>query len=88
MQGSDIEVNDAAFLPGYGQVGPRAARAIRMMAEHEGLMLDPVYTAKSFGTLVSCVEAGDIPRGSRVCFVHTGGLAAMFGYDAETLLGR
>ena len=83
VQGSDIEVNDAAFLPGYGQVGQLAARAIKLMAEHEGLMLDPVYTAKSFAAIPALVASGDIEKGARVCFVHTGGLGAFFAYQHE-----
>lgn len=85
VTGDDIVVRDDAFAPGYGQIGPRAARAMKLMARLEGLMLDPVYTAKSFATLLICVENGDIPAGSRVCFVHTGGLAALFAYDTAVL---
>lgn len=79
----DVLTDDNAFAPGYGKVGPVAAEAIRMIARNEGLVLDPVYTAKSFGTLLSSIESGAIPQGSKVCFVHTGGLAAVFGYGEE-----
>ncbi|MGH2678240.1 MAG: hypothetical protein ACRDHB_07765, partial [Actinomycetota bacterium] len=37
----------------------------------EGLLLDPVFTAKAMGTLVELIEAGlDGPA----VFVHTGGV--------------
>ena len=51
-----------------------------MAARHEGLLLDPVYTAKTMAGLVAHVRAGRIARGSRVLFVHTGGLPALFAY--------
>ena len=48
------------------------------MASKEGLFLDPVYTAKSFAAIPSLVETGYIPKAAKVCFVHTGGLAALY----------
>lgn len=78
---ADIRVWDGALTPGYGQLGPRGIEAIKTMATYEGLMLDPVYTAKSFAAVPALVDSGEITRGSRVCYVHTGGLAALFAYE-------
>lgn len=78
---SDIELWDVALSPGYGQIGPPAAEAMTVLARNEGLMLDPVYTAKSFAAIPALVKSGDIKHGSKVCFVHTGGLAALFAYE-------
>ncbi len=78
---ADIRVWDGALTPGYGQLGPPGIEAIRTMAKYEGLMLDPVYTAKSFAAVLALVDSGEIARGSRVCYVHTGGLAALFAYE-------
>lgn len=78
---SDIEIWDGALAPGYGQIGDPAISAMKLMARTEGLILDPVYTAKSFAAIPSLVASGDIPAGSRVCFIHTGGLAALFAYE-------
>lgn len=78
---ADIRVWDGALTPGYGQLGPPGIDAIKTMAIYEGLMLDPVYTAKSFAAVLALVESGEITRGSRVCYVHTGGLAALFAYE-------
>ena len=79
----DIRVWDGALAPGYGRIGTPAAVAIQMMATYEGLMLDPVYTSKSFAAIPALVQSGEIPNGSKVCFVHTGGLAALFAYREE-----
>ncbi|MYA88256.1 MAG: D-cysteine desulfhydrase family protein, partial [Boseongicola sp. SB0662_bin_57] len=78
---ADIRVWDGALAPGYGQLGPPSLEAIRIMATFEGLMLDPVYTAKSFAAVLALVKTGEIMKGSRVCYVHTGGLAALFAYE-------
>ena len=79
----DVWVWDGALAPGYGQIGDRSLEAIRMMASTQGLFLDPVYTAKSFAAMPSLAASGDIPKGSKVCFVHTGGLAALYAYEDQ-----
>jgi len=80
-QPKDITLWDQALAPGYGKTGPLAINAITMMAREEGLMLDPVYTAKAFAAIPAGVSSGQIAKGSKVCFLHTGGLAAMFAYE-------
>lgn len=83
VQDGDIEVWDGALSPGYGRLGLASRTAMKRMATSEGLHLDPVYTAKSFAAVLAHVESGEIARGARVCFVHTGGLAALFAYETE-----
>ncbi len=60
---------------GYGVPSAGADRALRLMASIEGYLLDPVYTAKAFHGLLALLAEGRIPRGSRVLFLHTGGLS-------------
>jgi len=60
---------------GYGVPNAASDAAIRRMASEEGYFLDTVYTAKGFAGLSGLVEGGAIRRGSRVLFVHTGGLS-------------
>lgn len=78
---ADIVIWDGALAPGYGQIGDAALEAMRMVAGQEGVFLDPVYTAKSFAAIPALVNDGTIPSGARVCYVHTGGLAGLFGYS-------
>jgi len=69
----DVDVRDA-LGPGYGLPSPEGVAAARLAAETEGLLLDPVFTAKAFAVLVSMVQGGfDAPA----VFVHTGGLASV-----------
>ena len=79
----DIFLWDKAFEPGYGQIGPLAENAIKLMAKNEGHLLDPVYTAKSFAAIPGLISDGLIGEGSRVLYVHTGGNAAIFAYQKE-----
>jgi D-cysteine desulfhydrase family pyridoxal phosphate-dependent enzyme len=69
---------------GYGIVGELERRAIRMAAETEGILVDPVYTGRALGALVAMIEAGEFGPRESVVFWHTGGLPALFAY-AEKL---
>ena len=77
---ANVEVCDAVHPPGYGQLNEAVREAMAMAAGHEGLLLDPVYTGKAMAGLIAHVRSGRIARGSRVLFVHTGGLPALFAY--------
>jgi L-cysteate sulfo-lyase len=66
--------------PGYGVLTPAARAAMRDAARCEGLILDPVYTAKALAGLAAAVRDGDIRPGERTVFVHTGGLPGLFGH--------
>jgi 1-aminocyclopropane-1-carboxylate deaminase/D-cysteine desulfhydrase-like pyridoxal-dependent ACC family enzyme len=78
-----IRLWDGALAPGYGRIGPAAEAAMKKMAEYEGLLLDPVYTAKAFAAIPALIDSGEIEKGARVLFVHTGGLASLFAYQTE-----
>lgn len=67
---------------GYGIPGPDTLEAIRMFAELEGILLDPVYSGKGAAGLIDYVRKGIFKKGERIVFLHTGGSAALFGYDA------
>jgi len=43
------------------------------LAREEGLLLDPIYTARGFRVLVETLARDPKAVGPRVCFVHTGG---------------
>ncbi|WP_454001869.1 D-cysteine desulfhydrase family protein [Afipia felis] len=77
---SDIYVHDDAFPPGYGSINCDSLEVIKTCARLDGLILDPVYTGRAMNGLFHCVRDGRLPQGSRVLFVHTGGLPALFAY--------
>ena len=50
------------------------------LAREEGVLLDPVYTARGFRGLVETLSRDPKALGQRVCFIHTGGLFSLFPY--------
>ena len=78
-----IRTWDSALAPGYGQVGPKTHTALKLMAQSEGILLDPVYSAKTFAGLLDLLDADLISRGQKVLMLHTGGVPAIFGYQEE-----
>lgn len=67
---------------GFAKVDP-ALQAFIDSTEHAcGLPLEPVYTAKALLMLKQQVEAGRFAKGSRLIFVHTGGLQGRRGFPA------
>jgi D-cysteine desulfhydrase family pyridoxal phosphate-dependent enzyme len=74
-------VTDQNFIgPGYGIATPECIEAIRLVATTEGILLDPVYTAKAMAALVHHARSGTLDRTSSVVFVHTGGVPALFAH--------
>jgi D-cysteine desulfhydrase len=69
---AQVEVRDARG-PGYGIPSAAGERAARLAAASEGLLLDPVFTAKALALLPGLV--GDA-TGGPVVFWHTGGIPA------------
>ena len=53
--------------PGYAIPSPEGNAAIRMMAENEGLFLDPVYTGKAFAGLVKMAREGQFKPPTTCC---------------------
>ena len=74
----DVVVNDRFLPPGYGKLNLPTARAIRLAARTEALMLDPVYTGKCMAGALAL--AGNRREDQNVLFVHTGGTPAIFAY--------
>lgn len=57
--------------PGFGLASPEGIRAARLAAHTDGLLLDPVYTAKALAVLIDLVTS---ERPATTVFFHTGGL--------------
>jgi len=74
----DFEVEDRYLGGGYGVVGDLERSAIRVMAQTEGLLLDPVYTGRAFGGVLDLIKRGTFTPEERVLFWHTGGVASLF----------
>ncbi len=81
-----VTVFDDYAGPGYSLPTEGMIEAIRMFAELEGILLDPVYSGKAAAGLIDLVRRGHFEAGERVLFVHTGGAPALYAYQ-DTILG-
>lgn len=70
-----IEVDDSQVGDGYERPTEASAEAMTLVARTEGIVLDPVYTAKAMAGLLARVRAGTFRRDETVLFWHTGGLS-------------
>ena len=82
VQRGDVVADSSYVGKGYGIPREDTIEAIRMFAQLEGLLLDPVYSGKGAAGLIDYCRKGHFKKGERVVFLHTGGSAALFGYDA------
>jgi D-cysteine desulfhydrase family pyridoxal phosphate-dependent enzyme len=90
--GADVDAHDVLdVIDGYVGKGYAVSRSeelalMRDTARTTGIILDPVYTGKAFYGLCAELENNSQRfRGSRVLFVHTGGLFGL--YDKLDELG-
>ncbi len=78
-----INTNDKYIGPGYAQGYPEVYKTIKLLAETEGVVLDPVYTGKAFHGLISEIRSGALSNSKDIVFVHTGGTFGLFPYRQE-----
>ena len=71
-----IELTDAQRGAGYGVPTAAAREATELLARTEGILVDPIYTAKALAELVARARAGTI-SGS-IVFWHAGGTPGLF----------
>lgn len=73
-----VAIDDRYCAPGYGVLTDLEREAIALFARTEGLLLDPVYTARAAGGLLDRIRRGDFAHDARILFWHTGGQPALF----------
>lgn len=72
-----IDLDSSQLGEGYGIATAASDEAARLIARTEGILVDPVYTAKALAGLVALVRSGELD-GRRAIFWHGGGLPALF----------
>ncbi|MEX2162052.1 MAG: D-cysteine desulfhydrase family protein [Anaerolineales bacterium] len=75
---NQVLVNEDYLGPGYAVMGEAERGAIRLFAETEGLLVDPVYTGRAAAGLIDLVYKGVFKPNDQVLFWHTGGTPALF----------
>ena len=84
---SKVLVDDGYVGEGYGIPAASTLEAINLTARTEGLLLDPVYSAKGMAGLIGLVQQGFFKATDRILFLHTGGATALFAYEDLVLSG-
>ena len=72
-----IRLDDDQLGAGYGRPTAAAEAAARLLARSEGILVDPIYTAKALAGLIERVRSGALD-GHRVVFWHAGGTPGLF----------
>lgn len=78
MDEEDITVLDEYIQEGYGIVNKEVSETIRLVAQKEGIFLDPVYTGKAMVGLIDLIKKDYFKKEDKIVFFHTGGTAALF----------
>jgi D-cysteine desulfhydrase family pyridoxal phosphate-dependent enzyme len=73
-----VIVRDEFVGAGYGIPSDESTRALQLVARTEGILLDPVYTAKAMAGLLAMMADGELTAKDTVLFWHTGGQLALF----------
>ena len=62
-----------------------ANAAVKLVAEKEGILLDPVYTGKAMAGMIEMIKSGKLENPKDIVFLHTGGAPALHPYAGEFL---
>ena len=85
--GRDLRDDEVQVLEGwagelYGLPVESTMAAMRLGAELEAMITDPVYEGKSLAGLIDLVSSRDIPPDSTVLYAHLGGQPALNAYHS------
>lgn len=81
----DVTIYDEYLGEKYGVPTKECLEAIKLVAQTEGLFLDPVYTGKGMAGLIDLIKRERFTSEDTVVFLHTGGFPAIFAYDKEII---
>lgn len=76
----DIIIYNEYIGGGYGFMSNQKLEAIKLLAESEGILIDPVYTATAMACLIDLVRKNKLKKSNNILFLHTGGAVALFPY--------
>ena len=80
---TDFDSHDEYIGERYGVMTEGCREALQLLAQTEGVILDPVYSGKAFAGLIDQVRKGRFSKDQDIVFVHTGGTPALFAYAED-----
>jgi 1-aminocyclopropane-1-carboxylate deaminase len=78
---SNWKIETGYHFGGYGKVNDELKTFMLSFEKEHEILLDPVYTAKAMYGLFDQVAKGIFQRGSKILFLHTGGLQGRAGFN-------
>ncbi len=85
LRPSDLTIYDQYIGPGYGVVTEETVKTIQLFARTEGIILDPVYSAKAAWGMVDLIARGVYKQNQTALFIHTGGIPGLFAKTPQIL---
>jgi len=80
---NEIIVFEDYLREGYGVFNDDVGAALRLVAETEGVLLDPVYTGKAMAGMLDLMKKDYFADGENIVFLHSGGTPALFPYRGQ-----
>ena len=81
----EITLNGDYCQAGYGNPTEKDLEALRLFARLEGILLDPVYTARAAAGMIDLIRKGFFDPKGNILFWHTGGIPAIFSEKYASL---
>lgn len=81
VRDDEIVINPDYAYPAYGVPSEETNAAIRLAAQTEAMITDPVYEGKSMQGMIDLASKGFFERGAKILYAHLGGAPALNGYS-------
>jgi D-cysteine desulfhydrase len=79
----DVIVFDDYIGEGYSRPTEGMIEAVKLVAQTEAILLDPVYTGKAMAGMIDLIKKGYFSKAKNLLFLHTGGAPALYAYTEE-----
>lgn len=78
IEARDVHVEGGYLGRGFGLATEEGDAALRLALSCEGIVLDPVYTAKAMAGAIDLMAGGTIASEASLVFLHTGGEPSLY----------
>ncbi len=82
----EVIVDDEYMGEGYRTLTSKGIEAVKLVAQTEGIFLEPLYTGRAMAALIDQIREGKIKREDTVIFYHSGGMPALYSHNVEEVL--
>jgi 1-aminocyclopropane-1-carboxylate deaminase/D-cysteine desulfhydrase-like pyridoxal-dependent ACC family enzyme len=85
MLNRELQFDTDYIGPGYAQISSDGLEQVKSVAREQGVLCDTTYTGKALAGLAGLCRNERISKGTRVVFVHTGGVPELYTHDSTEL---